>query len=280
MSAHSDKVLLIDSDMNNLETETDTLAAKDLAQELCFENEGSYLTITDLDFTAMPSTAGPTDTQEESPKLSREDASDTIIVKAATSDRGSESSDDSDDGDYTEGSPQPIKKSKRVKFSKTINYGSQEAPLSPADTCENGSQGTAETCPDIVYTSEEIPICGVLTLKEIDSEIQYCITFSQDSLRFLAQTQTDMSGTSTRTHSARAVSPSVRRHGKCPKYSEEEDELLIDLKEVKNLSWDEIKKEFPGRSKLSLQVHYSTKLKDHLGTSETPKSNRKRQRGG
>lgn len=44
-------------------------------------------------------------------------------------------------------------------------------------------------------------------------------------------------------------------------FSADEDELLISLKENDGLSWSEIAKHFPGRTKGSLQVRYSTKLK-------------------
>jgi hypothetical protein len=40
-----------------------------------------------------------------------------------------------------------------------------------------------------------------------------------------------------------------------------EDNLLIKLKQKDNLPWSEIAKHFPGRTKGSLQVRYSTKLR-------------------
>ncbi|KAF2194757.1 hypothetical protein K469DRAFT_132937 [Zopfia rhizophila CBS 207.26] len=47
-----------------------------------------------------------------------------------------------------------------------------------------------------------------------------------------------------------------------PRFTAEEDALLIELKEEQNLLWERIRKHFPGRTVGSLQVHYSTKLKD------------------
>jgi hypothetical protein len=41
----------------------------------------------------------------------------------------------------------------------------------------------------------------------------------------------------------------------------EEDRLLIKLKQKDDLPWSEIVKHFPGRTKGSLQVRYSTKLR-------------------
>jgi hypothetical protein len=62
----------------------------------------------------------------------------------------------------------------------------------------------------------------------------------------------------------------VRRMGKRrarrERFTDEEEKLLLSLKKQGNLTWDGIFKkfdsEFPGRSKGSIQVHYSTKLKD------------------
>ncbi|KAJ6073176.1 hypothetical protein N7467_011261 [Penicillium canescens] len=53
----------------------------------------------------------------------------------------------------------------------------------------------------------------------------------------------------------------VRGKGNRRSYSIDEDRLLMELKEEKNLTWKEITRHFPGRSSSSLQVHYSTKLK-------------------
>ena len=60
------------------------------------------------------------------------------------------------------------------------------------------------------------------------------------------------------------------------RFSPEEDALLLQLKR-EGLSWDEISDRFPERSKGTLQVHYSTKLKPR---SETSKKTMKRQRSG
>jgi hypothetical protein len=45
------------------------------------------------------------------------------------------------------------------------------------------------------------------------------------------------------------------------KFTPEDDQLLIDLKENKNLTWKQIADFFPGRSSGTLQVRYCTKLK-------------------
>lgn len=46
------------------------------------------------------------------------------------------------------------------------------------------------------------------------------------------------------------------------KFTAKEDALLTELKGKQNLPWDQIGNRFPGRSLRTLQVHYSTKLKD------------------
>ncbi|KFY97716.1 hypothetical protein V500_01950, partial [Pseudogymnoascus sp. VKM F-4518 (FW-2643)] len=51
----------------------------------------------------------------------------------------------------------------------------------------------------------------------------------------------------------------VSRPGRHSTYSEDDDELLIQLKEDDKLPWDEISEYFPERTKGSLQVHYTTK---------------------
>jgi hypothetical protein len=55
--------------------------------------------------------------------------------------------------------------------------------------------------------------------------------------------------------------PAPRPRGPKLKFTPEDDTLLIDLKEKKNLSWKQIADFFPGRSSGTLQVRYCTKLK-------------------
>ncbi|KFY68573.1 hypothetical protein V496_00988 [Pseudogymnoascus sp. VKM F-4515 (FW-2607)] len=63
----------------------------------------------------------------------------------------------------------------------------------------------------------------------------------------------------------------VSRPGRHSTYSEDDDKLLIQLKEDDKLSWDEIAEYFPERTKGSLQVHYTTKLKYRSQTSKYKK---------
>ncbi|KJR86722.1 MYB DNA-binding protein domain-containing protein [Sporothrix schenckii 1099-18] len=55
--------------------------------------------------------------------------------------------------------------------------------------------------------------------------------------------------------------PAPRPRGPKLKFTPEDDQLLIDLKENKSLTWKQIADFFPGRSSGTLQVRYCTKLK-------------------
>jgi hypothetical protein len=55
--------------------------------------------------------------------------------------------------------------------------------------------------------------------------------------------------------------PARRPRGPKLKFTAEDDGLLVDLKENKNLTWKQIADFFPGRSSGTLQVRYCTKLK-------------------
>ncbi|KAI9801874.1 MAG: hypothetical protein M1833_002188 [Piccolia ochrophora] len=56
-------------------------------------------------------------------------------------------------------------------------------------------------------------------------------------------------------------SPAPRPSGPKLKFTPEDDQLLVDLKENKSLTWKQIAEFFPGRSSGTLQVRYCTKLK-------------------
>jgi hypothetical protein len=55
--------------------------------------------------------------------------------------------------------------------------------------------------------------------------------------------------------------PAPRPRGPKLKFTPEDDKLVIDLKESKDLTWKQIAEFFPGRSAGTLQVRYCTKLK-------------------
>lgn len=55
--------------------------------------------------------------------------------------------------------------------------------------------------------------------------------------------------------------PAAKPKGPKLKFTPEDDGLLVELKETKNLTWKQIADFFPGRSSGTLQVRYCTKLK-------------------
>jgi len=55
--------------------------------------------------------------------------------------------------------------------------------------------------------------------------------------------------------------PAAKPKGPKLKFTAEDDALLVELKETKNLTWKQIADFFPGRSSGTLQVRYCTKLK-------------------
>jgi hypothetical protein len=55
--------------------------------------------------------------------------------------------------------------------------------------------------------------------------------------------------------------PALKPRGPKLKFTPEDDQLLVDLKENKSLTWKQIAEFFPGRSSGTLQVRYCTKLK-------------------
>ncbi|OQE69863.1 hypothetical protein PENNAL_c0126G00812, partial [Penicillium nalgiovense] len=57
-------------------------------------------------------------------------------------------------------------------------------------------------------------------------------------------------------------SSSKKQPARATRFLPDEDDRLIELKEQRGLPWSRIVKHFPGRTKGSLQVRYSTRLKD------------------
>jgi hypothetical protein len=153
----------------------------------------------------------------------------------------------------------------------------KEAPFTMANSSDVSTPQTGATSSDSPLESHEIPICGSLTLQTFQSGIVYCLQFSQEELPFpldIEQAQDVISSASSgdrdreRPHLQERV---VSRPGRHSTYSEDDDELLIQLKEKDKLPWDEIAAYFPERTKGTLQVHYCTKLKNRSQTSKYKK---------
>jgi hypothetical protein len=117
-----------------------------------------------------------------------------------------------------------------------------------------------------MHESEEIPIHGYLILKTIESKVVYCLTFSQEVLprpRDRGQRQ----ATTTDLGEPQSVAPDpgmrqapLRRQAPHQAWAQKEEATLREMKEA-GCSWDEIHAALPHRSKGTLQVRYSTKLK-------------------
>jgi hypothetical protein len=270
VAAHEDKTnesmptilseaLHVDRDMDNLELERDTPFAKDPREPPLQEPETPPHSSTSPHHTTVPPCAGPAKEQEENLEPAEEHNADTIVVDCAISDRG-ESLDDSEDEDYVEESL-VVTKRRRVRFADTVRYAPDEPhqlPMSPADTLDNESQGSSS---DVACIHEEMPVSGVLTLKEVDGTTQYSLIFSQDLLpHVLRQNSTGMRC---------SASPSVQGRGRVGRgkhmFSTKDDDKIIQMKE-EGKSWDEIAEVISGSTKGSIQVRYSTKLKHRMGT--------------
>ncbi len=198
-------------------------------------------------------------------------------------------SDDSNDEDYSEMSDAAPSKTrgrprsrKRVRRAKDTEHNDMVSTSTPS--LNFSCQAVTASPSDGVQESEEIPVHGYLTLKTIESKVVYCLTFSQDLLpgpRRTSQRQgTAKSVSSISDRRDSEWSPLQERATNIParnsRFPPEDDELLLQLK-GEGLSWDMISHRFPGRSKGTLQVHYSTKLKPR---SETSKNTKKRRRSG
>ncbi len=153
----------------------------------------------------------------------------------------------------------------------------KEASLAKANSSDVSSPEAGATLSDSPLESHEIPIRGSLTLQTFQSGIVYCLKFSQEELLFPLEMERVQGVVSSASSGDRdRQQPHLRervvsRPGRHSTYSEDDDKLLIQLKEKGKLPWDEIAEYFPERSKETLQVHYCTKLKNRSHTSKHKK---------
>ncbi|GFF25527.1 hypothetical protein IFM61606_09477 [Aspergillus udagawae] len=123
---------------------------------------------------------------------------------------------------------------------------------------------------------ETIPVRGYLTRQVLLSRVVYSFTFEEDrttdlllnkSTRSPSEDQCDglRSGYRARSNRKPSGCATSRRVAVLSK----EDKLLLKLKQKDHLPWSEIVKHFPGRTKGSLQVRYSTKLRSLSWFDET-----------
>jgi Myb-like DNA-binding domain len=81
--------------------------------------------------------------------------------------------------------------------------------------------------------------------------------------RYQASQLEVMTGGGTTSVVGQAGMPAPASRPRVPKlkFSAQEDQMLVELKENKNLTWKQIAEFFPGRTSGTLQVRYCTKLK-------------------
>ncbi|EDN09666.1 predicted protein [Histoplasma mississippiense (nom. inval.)] len=113
-------------------------------------------------------------------------------------------------------------------------------------------------------SGDDIPVSGFLSSYLSGSKVCYTITFyHEEAGRPLSVKANGLSSPS------RKKQPPVATGMRVP-FASEDDALLKELKE-EGEPWDEIAKRFPGRSKATLQVRYSTKLKDRAPSTRKSK---------
>ena len=117
---------------------------------------------------------------------------------------------------------------------------------------------------------------GFFKLIIIGNEVRYSMEFSLEDVQQLCAAAFPLHMSSASSNASFPARPS--RHAqpfsacaraenapsqsKRPRFTEEEDAKLVDLKERRGWSWEDIQCSFPGRSTGSLQVRHSTKLKE------------------
>lgn len=193
------------------------------------------------------------------------------------SDIEDESTDDLNDQDYANHSdassdfPLPSKRMRRTENPPSTAYHDLEK-----DSSDVPNQDVLTNPSTTAPQSEEIPIRGFLTLKTFESQVIYCFSLAQDLSPYAGGTYISKSGdrgdSEQIPRQEQTISSRPVRHSE---YSPEDDKLLRHLKEDESLSWDEIAKQFPGRSKGTLQVRYCTKLKRRPGTTQKAKKRRR-----
>ena len=124
---------------------------------------------------------------------------------------------------------------------------------------------------DVSPENQNIPGRAILTVQTGGLKPAYFLTFTPDLVP-----ESSPPGPNCRPadrDQSMLAGSSATISGKSRLYTSDENACLVRLKEREGLSWAEIAEYFPGRSSLSLQVHYSTKLRQKA----TARS-RKRQR--
>ncbi|KAI9808827.1 MAG: hypothetical protein M1827_007202 [Pycnora praestabilis] len=154
----------------------------------------------------------------------------------------------------------------------------QTSYRSPSSSLSSSAE-TSATIADAEY--EEWPLQGFLKRTKIRHETTYNLEFNLNHtaqlLKITAPPQALGIGcdgemsirpiSCLSTSSQAKIPQPPRLQNKCSPFTKTEDMMLVDLKENQHLPWKEINCRFPNRSVATLQVHYSTKLKNRPTTS-------------
>jgi hypothetical protein len=185
-----------------------------------------------------------------------------------------------DDAGSTQGLRYPKRKRASI-VDKTAAHQSQSKRqrLSPPDS-ENDSSSSEDdddddadyelnetrnddgyvSSPSSACDSEERPVQSVCSDEIINPEMLIPVYIPQKYLRYLALQQSMHSATArVKSRNLERKPESVKATG--TRYTEDDDRQLLELKEERGMSWQEIQREyFPQREINSLQVHYCTKV--------------------
>ncbi|KAJ5183245.1 hypothetical protein N7492_000861 [Penicillium capsulatum] len=230
----------------------------------------SLATLADLPLSTANTTDAPHSHSDS--KVQLKDRGDPIDV----SDSERQDSDDPDDDDYLEvqpddGSdndnpPRPRKRKRRVPERSPPRRKHGITSFSPAAVADKPN-ADADVPLTSLHDVETIPIRGFLTRQVLLSKVVYSVSFEEQREHTCyngpEKPPADLEDRSTHPHAgAKRGSAKRPRTGILNTISRKDDQLLIKLKEQRELSWSEIAEHFPGRSKGSLQVRYSTRLKN------------------
>jgi hypothetical protein len=147
--------------------------------------------------------------------------------------------------------------------------------------CDNQPESRKSSSPSPTAAEEPIssagaayhewPMRGCFKLITIGNEVRYGMEFSLEDVQQLCAAAFPLHTSSASSKASFSARPSQRAQPfsanvpsrtKRPRFTEEKDAKLIDLKEKRGWSWEAIQGSFLGRSTGSLQVRYSTKLKE------------------
>jgi hypothetical protein len=135
--------------------------------------------------------------------------------------------------------------------------------------------GDEEPASNASAAYQEWPMRGFFKLITIGNEVRYGMEFSLEDVQQFCAAAFPLHTSSASSNASFSARPSQRAPpfsacaraknasswSKRPRFTEE-DAKLVDLKERRGWSWEDIQRSFSGRSTGLMQVRYSTKLKE------------------